>query len=130
VNTTNVATWTASVPPFTALVDAAGAQATQQTITTQVGDSASVIISGATDDQDGDTIPDNIEGADDIDDDNVPNFLDTDADGDGVSDQVEAGPDPTNPVDTDRDNIPDYLDSDPPPGTDRPPLFLPLVSTQ
>jgi hypothetical protein len=96
--------------------------------------SATARISAATDDQDGDSIPDNVEGAGDVDGDNVPNFLDTDADGDGIPDRQEAGADPANLADSDGDGIPDFLDPDQPtalePGgepvwTNQ--MFLPLV---
>jgi hypothetical protein len=72
--------------------------------------SATARISGATDDQDGDTIPDNVEGAGDADGDNIPNFLDSDADGDSIPDRQEAGADPANQPDSDGDGIPDFLD--------------------
>ena len=92
-------------------------------------------ISGATDDQDGDTIPDNVEGAGDADGDNIPNFLDADADGDSIPDRQEAGADPTNPPDSDGDGIPDFLDPDMPtalePGEEpvwTNQMFLPLVN--
>jgi len=35
-----------------------------------------------------------------------------DSDGDGISDKVEIGKDPSNPMDTDKDGKPDYLDDD------------------
>jgi hypothetical protein len=67
-------------------------------------------------DADGDTIMDIHEGepTDDADADGTPNYLDTDTDGDGIKDRVEAGDgDPyTMPVDTDRDGVPDFLDAD------------------
>jgi len=37
---------------------------------------------------------------------------DTDSDGDGIPDEVEAGGDPLNPRDSDSDGIPDFLDED------------------
>lgn len=40
-------------------------------------------------DDDGDGIPNIIEGTDDIDGDGIPNYLDLDSDGDGISDRVE-----------------------------------------
>lgn len=61
-------------------------------------------------DTDGDGIPNDIEGVGDVDGDGIPNYLDPDSDGDGIPDITEAGPDPTNPIDTDMDGIPDYLD--------------------
>lgn len=69
-----------------------------------------VAVSSPKDDQDKDTIPDNVEGAADVDQDGKPNYLDTDADGDGRSDQVEAGLDPLHPGDSNQDGVPDYLD--------------------
>jgi hypothetical protein len=67
-------------------------------------------------DADGDTIMDIQEGepTDDADADGTPNYLDTDSDGDGIKDRVEAGDgDPyTMPVDTDGDVLPDFLDAD------------------
>jgi large repetitive protein len=72
-----------------------------------------VTISGPTDDQDQDSIPDNVEGPLDPDRDNVPNFLDLDADGDATPDQAEVGPDPTRPQDEDNNGIPDFLEVKP-----------------
>jgi hypothetical protein len=61
-------------------------------------------------DSDGDGISDSIEGVEDIDNDGKPNFQDTDSDGDGYPDSVEC---PSLPCrDTDEDGIPDYLDFD------------------
>jgi hypothetical protein len=57
-------------------------------------------------DADGDGIPDSTEGTDDADDDGVANYLDTDADGDGIPDATE-GTD-----DADGDGVPNYLDTD------------------
>jgi len=48
----------------------------------------------------------------DADGDGIPNYLDTDSDGNGISDKEEAGNDPAKPIDTDGDLIPDYLDLD------------------
>jgi hypothetical protein len=103
VSVTNVATWTATVESAMAT---AGVKLTKGLQSEGV---ASVRISGAHDDQDEDTIPDNVEGAADADRDNVPNFLDADSDGDGIRDRDEAGPDPSRPVDRNGDGIPDYL---------------------
>ena len=72
------------------------------------GGQAVVIISAAGDDEDGDTIPDNIEGTGDLDDDNVPNFRDLDSNGDNRTDRDEVGPDPLNPPDSNGNGIPDY----------------------
>jgi len=63
-------------------------------------------------DDDGDGIPNTVEGADDKDLDGVPNWLDLDSDGDGIRDDDEAGPDPEEPQDGDGDGHPDYLDKD------------------
>lgn len=130
VNTTNVATWTAAIA---APVAAAAVSADPVTVATNT--SATVLISAAADDQDGDTIPDNVEGAADPDQDNRPNFLDPDADADGIADQTEAGPDPTRPRDSNNDGIPDFLDPTRPTGLnpgDEPTagqarIFLPLI---
>ncbi|HMN28067.1 MAG TPA: Ig-like domain-containing protein [Caldilineaceae bacterium] len=118
VSTTNVATWTVTA----SLVGAATASAGDPggAVSAQ---SATVIISSPTDDQDGDTIPDNIEGAGDPDGDNLPNFLDPDAEGDGRPDRVEAGPDPTRPLDSNNDGLPDFLD----PASAAQRLYLPLI---
>ncbi len=40
------------------------------------------------------------------------NIIDIDADNDGILDDEEIGPDPSNPIDTDKDGIPDYKDTD------------------
>ena len=50
----------------------------------------------------------------DTDKDGTPDFRDDDADGDGISDAIEAGDadSDTSPVDTDLDGIPDYIDVD------------------
>ena len=73
--------------------------------------STTVTVSSDTDDADGDTIPDNVEGAGDPDNDGIPNFLDTNSDNDKMSDQEEAGADPTKPADEDGNSVPDYLES-------------------
>lgn len=71
---------------------------------------------GANVDSDGDTISDRDEGAPrrDTDGDGIPDYLDTDSDGDDISDGFEAGDAKleTSPIDTDFDGTPDYLDSD------------------
>ncbi len=71
---------------------------------------ATVTISGPTDDQDGDGIFDVVEGVGDPDYDGLPNFLDPDADGDSIADRMEWGEDPGTPLDHDGDGLPDYLD--------------------
>jgi uncharacterized repeat protein (TIGR01451 family) len=100
VSVTNVATWTAAL-------EEAGGAALLEVIESQVA--ASARISGPNDDQDGDSIPDNMEGAADGDGDNVPNYLDGDSDGDGLTDAAEVGPDPRHPADRNGDGVPDYL---------------------
>jgi hypothetical protein len=71
-------------------------------------------------DSDGDTIPDSIEGTDDIDDDERPNYLDKDSDGDSIPDAVEGTGDPDGDgipnyedQDSDGDNVPDRIEVDP-----------------
>ncbi len=69
----------------------------------------------AFDDADGDGIIDGQDSlTEDADGDGTVDGLDTDSDGDGISDAVEAGDDQplTMPVDSDSDGVPDYLDSD------------------
>jgi len=65
-------------------------------------------------DADRDTIPNFIEGEDDLDGDTIPNYLDEDSDGDTILDRHEAGDFDcgTPPIDTDEDETPDYLDVD------------------
>src|SRR5690606_1547523 len=75
---TNVATWTAMLE---ATADPTVAVLVERHV------AATVRMSAADEDQDGDSIPDNIEGAGDMDGDNLPNFLDTDSDGDGKPDR-------------------------------------------
>jgi len=50
----------------------------------------------------------------------LPNFLDRDADNDGLTDQAEAGSDPRRPQDRNNNGVPDYLE----PGRR---LWLPLI---
>ena len=64
-----------------------------------------------TDDQDGDSIPDVSEGIADLDQDGLPNFLDSDADGDGIDDRTEVGTDPLHPRDSNNNGVPDYLEN-------------------
>jgi len=118
ITTTNVATWTATAN----VVDATLAIP----VATTSRDVATVLISGPKDDADKDTIPDNVEKAGDPDKDNLPNFLDEDADGDGVPDRDEVGPNPNTPLDSDQDGTPDYLDADSQPPTSYQQL-LPLI---
>ncbi len=68
----------------------------------------------ATEDSDGDCILNGVEGCGatpDSDNDGTPNWLDSDSDGDGISDAVEAGS-CDEPRDTDGDGSPDYTDRD------------------
>lgn len=62
------------------------------------------------DDDDGDGIPNGVEGCEDLDGDSLPNCLDTDSDGDGIPDREECPEQPCR--DTDGDGIPDFLDRD------------------
>ena len=65
-------------------------------------------------DTDGDTIPDDLEGWDDLDGDTLPNARDDDSDDDDIPDAVEAGDADlrTMPADSDHDGTPDFLDFD------------------
>lgn len=61
-------------------------------------------------DDDGDGIPNGVEGADDIDGDGMPNYLDPDSDGDGILDSEEC---PSQPCkNSDSDSMPDFIDKD------------------
>lgn len=81
-----------------------------------------VEVSTDADDQDLDGIPDNVEGAADLDNDNIPNFLDLDSDGDGALDAVEGT------GDRDNDGIPDYLDPDTKPEEiETNQIYLPII---
>jgi parallel beta-helix repeat protein len=65
-------------------------------------------------DDDGDGVPNGVEGTGDSDGDGIPDFQDPDDDGDGVStvdEDVNGNGDPTDD-DTDSDGVPDYLDDD------------------
>jgi len=126
VSTTNVATWTAT----TGEVAAASTQATAAANglpMAQGSKTTKIIIAADSDDSDGDLIPDNIEGAGDVDHDNSPNFLDTDADNDGVPDRIEAGDDPRHPLDSNSNGIPDYLEFAKPAETPVH-LYLPIIN--
>jgi len=101
----------------------AGEPPLQNTLTLQQSTQATVTVSSANDDQDEDTIPDNIEGAGDIDGDKLPNYLDTDSDGDDLPDQQEVGPNPLAPRDSNNNGIPDFLEY----GRGFSELFLPLI---
>ena len=130
---TNIATWTATIMPADETGDSLAAASLDSIARGLTSTQAVVTMSAADDDQDGDTIPDNVEAAADVDHDNVPNFLDLDSDDDGLSDINEAGPDPYHPLDSNNDGVPDFLSRNPPtsldetsePATTR--LYLPLV---
>jgi uncharacterized repeat protein (TIGR01451 family) len=117
VSTTNVATWTSSFPYTVTLP---GGSPQTRILTISDVDQIAVTVADANADSDGDTIPDNVEGARDVDGDNLPNFLDRDADNDGLTDQAEAGSDPHRPQDGNNNGVPDYLE----PGRR---LWLPLI---
>jgi hypothetical protein len=117
VSTTNVATWTSSFPYTVTLP---GGSPQTRILSINDVDQVAVTVAGANADSDGDTIPDNVEGARDVDGDNLPNFLDRDADNDGLTDQAEAGSDPRRPLDGNNNGVPDYLE----PGRR---LWLPLI---
>lgn len=108
VSTTNVATWTSAFP-YTATL--AGGGTVSKVLMVSASDTASVTVAGPDEDSENDTIPDNVEGAQDVDGDQLPNFLDTDSDNDGLSDQIEAGPDPRHPSDGNNNGVPDYLEA-------------------
>ena len=63
-------------------------------------------------DDDGDGIPNYLDGCQDTDGDGVPNYLDLDSDGDGISDSTECGEDSNHPRNSDADDMPDFLDVD------------------
>lgn len=123
VTTTNTATWTAIQPELTLMArrNLGDKTAVQPSVltpqwrtawllnpgpqwSTNRSTTATVYISGPTDDQDHDGIPDNVESAADFDGDNLPNFLDEDADNDGKPDRVEGS------VDQDQDGQMDFID--------------------
>lgn len=107
---TNRATWTATAPALAPVTATAV---------------ATVTFSTATDDQDGDGIFDRVEGLGDPDQDELPNFLDPDADGDGAADGDEWGSNPATPRDSNNDGLPDYLD---PRFPWRGRVYLPVIS--
>ena len=61
-------------------------------------------------DPDEDGIPNSVEGCGDFDGDSLPNCMDSDSDGDGISDKAECTSQPCQ--DTDGDGDPDFLDKD------------------
>jgi hypothetical protein len=90
--------------------DASAADATPRSDATT---DATPAVDGLTSaDTDGDGIPDNREGADDVDGDGSPNYLDLDSDGDCIPDAAEAGADPMAPLDSDADGSYDFADAD------------------
>ncbi len=101
VTTTNIATWTATLP-----LGATNLTGVTATDSIQIKQGVTVLISEANDDQDEDGIDDNLERAGDGDQDNLPNFLDSDSDGDLIPDAVETT------EDADQDTTPNYLDLD------------------
>jgi len=132
VSTTNTATWGAFPADAVVGMEEAGVEK----IVDERGQSvrgtdrseavrATVVVSPDDADQDADTIPDNVEGAGDPDRDNKPNFLDLDADGDGLSDQEEAGPNPLQPQVTNRSGLPDFLHANQPKNVY--PIYLPFT---
>jgi YD repeat-containing protein len=94
------------------LVEAAYSNGTVVSYSYDDAGNRSSVVETAFMDSDSDGIPDVTEGTSDPDGDGLANFLDIDSDGDGLLDAVEAGADPTDPVDTDGDGTPDYLDLD------------------
>lgn len=119
VSTTNIATWTAT--------SLTGQSVTAAPPSATAKKAAAITIASATDDSDGDGIPDNLEKAGDIDGDNLPNFLDTDADGDGQLDKEEVGSNPSQPLDSNQNGVPDYLENQG--GTlEQQKLFLPVIN--
>ena len=62
-------------------------------------------------DSDGDSFSDKIEGIEDLNNDGFPNYIDRDADGNTIDDKLESG-DFNNPNDFDDDGIIDHLDLD------------------
>jgi Bacterial TSP3 repeat len=85
-----------------------------------VGCGSNSAVTGGTDagtpstapDADGDGISDDVEGTGDLDGDGIADFQDDDVDGDGISDAAERGPNAGQPLDSDRDGTPDYRDTD------------------
>ena len=63
-------------------------------------------------DSDANGYGDKLEGVDDLDDDRVGNFADTDNDGDGIDDVAELGADAASPLDSDGDGTADFIDKD------------------
>jgi hypothetical protein len=63
-------------------------------------------------DSDGNGTPDERESLADSDGDGTPDFADLDDDGDFLTDVMEIGGDPLNPLDTDHDGIKDWKDTD------------------
>jgi VCBS repeat-containing protein len=123
ISTTNIATWTASLAGAVT-----AAELTLPAHRTTANTAATITISAATDDQDGDTIPDNVEGAGDPDSDNLLSFLDDNADGDALPDQQEAGANPQQPQDSNGNGTPDFLERTAQPGPEEFQLYFPLIA--
>jgi hypothetical protein len=116
-----VATWTGAVTPFGP--EGAAPTPASRVISASATASAVVNISGPTLDQDGDTIPDQVELSRDTDGDGTPDYLDTNSDNDTLSDLEESG----NPLpDLDQDGIPAYRDPNEVP---KPRLYLPAIQS-
>ena len=73
-------------------------------------DQSSCICGSDDDDADEDGISNGVEGCEDLDRDSLPNCMDPDSDGDGISDKEECPQQPCK--DTDGDDLPDFLDKD------------------
>ncbi|QBF82518.1 hypothetical protein EXU30_07265 [Shewanella maritima] len=63
-------------------------------------------------DSDGDGLPDKVEGREDADNDGIGNFVDEDSDGNNILDYQEVGNNIYKPSDSDFDTVADYLDLD------------------
>ncbi|MGI1999506.1 hypothetical protein [Shewanella frigidimarina] len=63
-------------------------------------------------DADGDGIKDQYEGSSDLDQDGLAALVDLDSDGNGVSDAVDVGGSSTAPIDSDADSVADFIDLD------------------
>ncbi|MCG9754773.1 hypothetical protein L1D40_05935 [Shewanella insulae] len=64
------------------------------------------------DDSDGDGISDRLEGASDLDEDGYAAFVDLDSDGNLINDEIEVGENISSPQDLDADQIADFIDLD------------------
>ena len=97
-----------------ALLAGCSSPATPSSDAGSASDGGEVVRCSARDDRDMDTISSHDEGIEDRDSDGIPNHLDPDSDGDGISDADEAGDANcmTAPIDRDGDGAPDFLDRD------------------